>query len=73
MIHIDIRGPLACARSVGRQRFTEHATQGRHVVLEAPGDLSTNLPERRLSSADVLITVRAGDGPVSETTTLPTP
>lgn len=28
---------------------------GRHVILDAPGELRTNLPERRLSAADVLV------------------
>lgn len=28
---------------------------GRHVILDAPGEFRTNLPERRLSAADVLV------------------
>lgn len=28
---------------------------GRHVILDAPGEFRANLPERRLSAADVLV------------------
>lgn len=59
MIHIVIEGiDLNQAISTAREVYVSQAALGRHVVLDAPGDLRTNLNERRLSAADVLITAR---------------
>lgn len=69
MKHITITGPLECAKAAARQRYTEHIAMGLHVILDAPGDLRNSLPERRMSAADVLITARQANTPISETTT----
>lgn len=69
MKHIAITGPMPAAIDIARRRYAEQAAAGLHVLLDAPGDLRTNLPERRLSAADVLVTATAGPDPISETTT----
>lgn len=69
MKHISITGRAICTGERARQVYAEHTRAGRHVVLDAPGDLRNSLPERRLSAADVLITVTRTDENLSETTT----
>lgn len=59
MIHITIeRNDLAEATRLAREVYQLQVEQGRHVLLDAPGDFRTSFPERRLSAADVLITAR---------------
>lgn len=69
MKHITIIGPMPDAANLARQRYTEQTAAGLHALLDAPGDLRTNLPERRMSAADVLVTAIDGPDPISETTT----
>lgn len=52
-----------------RQIFREKARQGLHVLLDDRGSLHNNLPERRMSCADVLIIVRKENQTQSTTTT----
>ena len=68
MKHIIITGHPNCGHSKrGRELYTEHTKLGEHVIYDAPGDLRNSLPERSLSAATVLITVRDADRPFSET------
>lgn len=69
MKHISITGRPSCASARARQLYADSARAGLHVVLDAPGGLRNSLPERRLSAADVLITVTTTDEALSETTT----
>ena len=48
--------------------YTEHTVMGMHVLLDDQGSLRNSLPERRMSSADVLIITRLTSGPLTETT-----
>lgn len=59
--HIDLNQAISTAREI----YVSQAAHGRHVVLDAPGDLRTNLNERRLSAADVLITARRVQSPTT--------
>ena len=52
---------------VARKLYLQAAQEGQHAILDAPGDFRTNLPERRLSAADVLVSVRE---PISQPTTM---
>lgn len=62
MIHITIeRQQLSEAARLARDLYQMQADQGMHVVLDIPGDLRTNMPDRLLSSAEVLITAREVD------------
>lgn len=59
MLHITIeRTDLAEATRLARDVYQLQIEQGRHVLLDAPGDFRASIPERRLSAADVLITAR---------------
>jgi hypothetical protein len=71
VIHIKIAGPRGCGRTTRAcQLFLKHASEGRHVLVENPGHQWLNsMPERRMSQADVLITVHQADGDLTETTT----
>lgn len=69
MKHITVTGPLPCAAARGRQLYAEHTGQGLHTLLDAPGGIRNSLPERRVSAADVLITVRESAEPLKTTTT----
>ena len=51
---IDIGGAAKMARDV----YDLIVSQGKHVILDTPWNFETNLPERRLSSADVIVTAR---------------
>lgn len=66
---ITITGPWPQAKNLARQRYTERTAIGLHAILDAPGDLRNSLPERSMSAADVLITARVAEAPISETTT----
>ena len=66
---ITITGPWPQARDLARQRYSDHTLLGQHAILDAPGDLRSSLPERSMSAADVLITARVAEAPISETTT----
>lgn len=58
MIHVIIeRDVLADAIAYARVLYTTVVSTGRHTILDTPQDFKTNLPERRLSSAEVLIQV----------------
>lgn len=60
MIHVTIeRANIALATQLAREAYQRAVQAGRHAILDAPGDLRTNLPERRLSAADVLFSARA--------------
>jgi len=67
--HISITGPMPAAAALARKRYADACADGLHVLLDAPGDLRNNLPERRPSAADLLVTATADSGPISETTT----
>lgn len=70
MKHITLTGRPNCGHSKrGRELYTEHTRRGEHIIYDAPGDLRNSLPERSMSAATVLITVRDSDLPFSETTT----
>jgi len=57
MTHITISGPRA--NEMAGDLFKREAASGRHVLVDRPGSLMrNNLPERRLSKADVLITIQ---------------
>lgn len=60
---------MPAAADLARQRYAEQAAAGLHVLLDAPGDLRNSLPERRMSSADVLVKAVGRPGEISETTT----
>ena len=66
---IVITGPMPEAADLARRRYAEQAAAGRHVLLDAPGDLRNSLPERRMSFADVLVKAVNQPGEISETTT----
>ncbi len=66
MMHVTVERPtLADAIALARQLYLQAIKSGRHVLLDTPGDFRTNLPERRLSSADVLITARQSQQPTT--------
>lgn len=66
---ITITGPAATVIDAARKHYAEHIAAGQHTILDAPGDLRTSLPERRMSAAEVIITARPDDGPLTTTTT----
>jgi len=43
------------AADMARELYQHLSECGRHVILDTPGDFRTNLPERRLSAAQVLV------------------
>ena len=43
------------AADMARQLYRHMAEEGRHVIIDTPFEFRTNLPERRLSAADVLV------------------
>lgn len=49
--------------------YRENTAKGLHVLIDDGGDLRNSLPERRMSSADLLIITRRTSGPLTETTT----
>jgi adenylylsulfate kinase-like enzyme len=49
--------------------YSEHTSQGLHVLVEDEGQIRNSLPERRMSAADLLIVTRQTGGPLTETTT----
>lgn len=74
MLHITIeRADITEATRLAREVYQLQVQRGRHVLLDAPGDFRTNLPERRLSAADVLVTARqfAPNTSISPTKTNP--
>ena len=55
--HITITGPRA--NDIALALAQREAAGGRHVLVDrVGGTMDNNLPERRLSGADVLITVK---------------
>lgn len=59
MIHVSIeRHDLREAVTLARSVYIQACEAGRHVLMDAPGDFRTNMPERRLSAADIVITAR---------------
>lgn len=46
--------------------YREHTVMGMHVLLDDGGRIRNSLPERRMSSADVLIITRLTSGPLAE-------
>lgn len=69
MKHIIITGRPGCGHvERARQRYTEQMGKGRHVLLDAPGDLRNSRPECSMTAAQVLITARDADQPLSEAT-----
>lgn len=59
MIHVIIeRANLAEAKELARAVYQQAIRSGRHVLMDAPGDLRTNLPERSLSAVEILISAR---------------
>ena len=69
MKHIAITGPMPAAAELARQRYDKACADGLHALLDTPTAWRNNLPERRPSAADLLVTAKAGSGPISETTT----
>lgn len=56
MNHIVVTGPRA--DEIARSLFRAEAARGSHVLVDRPnGRQENNLPERRLSTVDVLITI----------------
>lgn len=70
MKQITITGPYTRVIDAARSHYAEQVEQGLHAILDAPGDMRTSLPERRMSAADVIITARPDHGPFTTTTTL---
>lgn len=68
MKHITITGPAAQVVETARRHYTEQVAAGLHTIMDAPGDLRTSLPERRMSAADIIITARPDHGPLTTTT-----
>lgn len=66
---ITITGPAAQVIEAARKHYADETAAGLHAILDAPGDLRTSLPERRMSAADVIITARPDEGPFTTTTT----
>ena len=62
------RNPVT-RESILRQAMGLFVAQHLHAILDAPGELRTSLPERRMSAADILITVRPDAGQLTTTTT----
>ena len=59
MIHFIVeRQEMASAIAEAMSVYRTAVLAGRHVLRDAPGDFRTNLPERRLSAAHVLISAR---------------
>ena len=56
------------AASMARQLYLQFAAEGRHVIIDTPFEFRTNLPERRLSAADIILKLLAAPQP---TTTQP--
>lgn len=69
MKQIIITGPEMAASELARVHYAEQVAAGQHAILDAPGELRTSLPERRMSAADILITVRPDAGQLTTTTT----
>lgn len=58
--HIVLTGPRA--NEIARTLFRMEAERGSHVLVDRPGGKQdNNLPERRLSAVDVLITLTQGN------------
>lgn len=59
MIHVIIgRQEPRDAADMARRVYLELVAAGLHVILDTPGDFRTNMPERRLSAAEILVTGR---------------
>lgn len=59
MLHVLIeRTSLAEATTLARDVYSRLVALGRHAILDTPVDFRTNRPERRLSTADVMVTAR---------------
>lgn len=59
MIHVIIeRQEPRDAADMASRVYLELVAAGRHVILDTPGDFRTNMPERRLSAAEILVTGR---------------
>lgn len=67
MKQITITGRSEFAHRRSHELYIENARQGLHVLMDAPGDFRNSLNERRLSAADVLITVKHADCELTET------
>jgi hypothetical protein len=66
MTHFRITG--SCIRTTdgeARRIYNEQVELGHHTVLVGRREQDNSMPERRMSSCDVLITVHHKDGPLS--------
>ena len=69
MKQVTITGPADQVIEAARKQYAERVAEGLHTILDAPGDLRTSLPERRMSAADIIIIARPEEGPFTTTTT----
>lgn len=66
---ITLSGRMGSGKTTrANELYREHTGKGLHVLVDDAGDMRNSLPERRMSSADVLIITRITSGPLTETT-----
>lgn len=59
MIHVIIeRQDIRAAHDLAQGVYLQLVALGRHAIIDTPWAFSTNMPERRLSAAEVLVTAR---------------